>query len=79
MIYSIINIEDLSLINFSEIVESNENTIRKSLDESQFGIKYRVEPSFISDGSVVPVQILNHDEAISLMDTDKWSEPYNEE
>jgi len=32
--YAIINIADLSNIDFSQVGETNENTIRKSVDES---------------------------------------------
>ena len=73
--YAIINIADLPNIDFSQVGETNENTIRKSLDESQFVIKWNTTPSFISDLSVVPVQILTHSEALTLMDTEAWSEP----
>jgi hypothetical protein len=73
--YAIINIADLSNIDFSQVGETNENTIRKSLDETQFIIKWNSEPSFINDGTVTPVKTLTHSEAIALMSTDAWSEP----
>ena len=73
--YAIINIADLSNIDFSQVGETSENTIRKSLDESQFVLKWNTTPSFIADLSVVPVQILTHSEALTLMDTEAWSEP----
>jgi len=72
--YAILSIGDLSNIDFSQIEESNENTIRKSLDELKFIIKYTSTPTFISDGSVVPLQTLTHEEALSLMATSEWSE-----
>jgi len=73
--YAIINIADLPNIDFSQVGETNENTIRKSLDESQFVIKWNTTPTFITDLSVIPVQILTHSEAIQLMATDAWSKP----
>ena len=79
-VYAIINIADLSLIDFSQIGEDNENTIRKSLDETKFLIKWfnEHEPTFITDGSVVPLQTLTHQEALALMATAEWSEPMPE-
>ena len=76
-VYAIINIADLGLINFSEIDETNATTIRKSIDELMFIIKWfnEQEPSFITNGSVVPTQILTHEQAIELMSTIEWSEP----
>jgi len=73
--YAIINIADLSNIDFAQVGETDENTIRKSLDETQFVIKYNAEPTFIADGTVTPLQTLTHAEALTLMATAEWSEP----
>ena len=43
--YAIINIADLVNIDFSQVGETDENTIRKSLDETQFVLKWNTEPS----------------------------------
>ena len=73
--YATINIADLPLIDFAQIGETKENTIRKSLDGTQFIIKYDLEPSFITDGSIVPLQVMNHAHAITLMGASEWSAP----
>jgi len=73
--YAIINIADLPLIDFSQIGETDENTIRKSLDETQFVIKWNTEPTFVADGTVVPVETLTHEQALTLMASAEWSEP----
>ena len=73
--YAIINIADLSNIDFAQVGETDENTIRKSLDETQFVIKYNAEPTFIADGTVTPLQTLTHSEALTLMASAEWSEP----
>jgi len=79
-VYAIINIADLGLINFTEIDETNATTIRKSIDELLFVIKWfnEHEPTFIADGTVVPLQTLTHQEAATLMATPEWSEPIPE-
>ena len=77
--YAIINIADLANIDFSQIGETDENTIRKSLDDSQFVIKWNTEPSFITDGTVSPLQTLTHEQALTLMASAEWSEPIKEE
>ena len=73
--YATINIADLPLIDFSQIGETDENTIRKSLDESEFVIKWNAEPSFIADGTVAIIQAMTHDQALVLMASAEWSEP----
>jgi len=72
--YQIISIDDLSLIDFSQIDEDDEDTIRKSIDETQFVIKWHDEPTFIDDGSIVPIQTLTHEECLNLMRTVSWQE-----
>ena len=75
--YAVINITDLELIDFSQIEETSRDTIRKSLDNTQFVIKWQngYEPTFISDGTVIPVGTYDHHAILQLMATDKWSEP----
>jgi len=75
--YAVINIAELDLIDFSQIEQTSRNTIRKSLDNTQFVIKWQdgYEPTFIADGTVIPVGIYTHSEILELMATDKWSEP----
>ena len=73
--YATINIADLPLIDFSQIGETSENTIRKSLDKSEFVIKWNTEPRFITDGSVTPLEVMTHEQALVLMASAEWSEP----
>jgi len=73
--YATINIADLPLIDFAQIGETDENTIRKSLDGLQFVIKWNTEPSFIADGSVTPLEVMTHNQALALMASAEWSEP----
>lgn len=76
--YATINIADLPLIDFAQIGETDENTIRKSLDGLQFVIKWNTEPTFILDGSVAIIQVMTHDEALVLMASAEWSKPIDE-
>ena len=71
--YTILNISDLAKVDFTQVGETSENTVRKSIDETQFVIKYNTTPSFISDGTITPIQVLNHTEVLELMATDAWS------
>lgn len=75
--YAVINLTDISLIDFSQIGETSASTIRKSLDDTQFVIKWQdgYTPTFITDGSVVPVGTYDHHSILELMATSAWSEP----
>lgn len=74
--YAIISINDLSLIDFSQVGETSSRTIRLNLDESQFVIKWEIgqEPTFIENGKVKPLQVLTHSECVELMSTSEWSQ-----
>ena len=73
--YAVINIKDLPSIDFAQVGETSANTIRKSIDESQFVIKYNTIPTFITDGTITPIETLTHLEAVALGRSAAWSEP----
>ena len=70
--YCVIDINDLSNIDFSQVFETSENTIKKSLDGSKFIIKFNNTPSFIPV-PVTPLQTLTHAECLDLVATAAWS------
>lgn len=74
--YAIININDLDNVDFTQIGETSSETIRKSLDETMFVIKWQTEPDFIKDDVVIPLQVLTHEECLELMNTPEWSKPF---
>ena len=72
--YAIVDIAtDLPNIDFSQIGETSSNTIRKSLDDLLFIIKWSTEPTFITNGTVVPSEIMTHEEALAEMATPEWT------
>ena len=72
--YAIIQTSDLANIDFSQIGETSADTLRYNLANTEFVIKWNTTPTFISDGTVVPVSELTHQEALALMATAAWSE-----
>lgn len=75
-VYATINKTDLPSVDFSQIGETDSSTIRESLDETQIVIKWSSEhePTFIADGTIVPLQTLTHEQTLTLMATTAWSE-----
>jgi len=72
--YNTINITDLSNIDFTQVKETSSETIRKSIDETQFTIKWETQPSFLTDETVVPLGTYTHEKCLELMATDFWQE-----
>ncbi len=73
--YAVIDSTDLLSIDFSQILENSSSTIRKSLDDTQFVIKWQdgYTPTFITDSSVVPVGTYDHHAILDLMATAEWT------
>jgi hypothetical protein len=76
-VYAIISTTDIDNVDFTQVPEENNESLRYSLDGTEFVIKWfdEHEPTFITDGTVVPLQTLTHEEALVLMATAEWSEP----
>lgn len=75
--YAVVNLTDVGLIDFTQIGETSTSTVRKSLDNTQFVIKWQdgYTPTFITDGTVVPVETYDHHAILELMATPAWSDP----
>ena len=71
--YNTINITDLNNIDFTQVQETSAETIRKSIDETQFTIKWETEPTFLTDSTVVPLGTYTHTQCLELMSTDFWT------
>jgi len=72
--YAIIDINDLLKVDFNQVGQTSADTVRKSLDNSKFVLKWEQTPTFITDGTIVPLELLSHAECLDLMNTPEWSE-----
>lgn len=75
--YITISISQLDNLDFSQIVETSKDTIRKSIDGTEFTAKWiGAMPDTISS---IPESdrsaIMTHAEALELMSTAEWSDP----
>ena len=78
--YVVINLSDTNLVLFSQVNQSSAQSMRRNLANTQGLLSYSVTPSFITNGSIVPVgDIMNQTEALELLATSAWSEPMPEE
>jgi hypothetical protein len=76
--YAIIDINDLLKVDFTQVGQTSSDTVRKSLDNSKFVLKWEQTPTFITDGTIVPLELLSHTECLDLMNTPEWSESIEE-
>jgi hypothetical protein len=67
--YVIINADEVSSVDFSQVEETSENTLRYSVDGSQTFVKFEGDtPSFL-DGKTQ----YSHSEILSILATDEWT------
>jgi hypothetical protein len=73
--YIIFNISEIHKINFSEILETSADTLRKSVDDNSSFIKWEGEdPSFIELLSTKSGPY-THSEILNILSTSEWTEP----
>ena len=78
--YIVIDLSLTDSVLFSQVNQSSAQSMRRNLANTQGLLSYSVTPSFISDGSVVPVgSVMNQTEALALLATSARSEPMPEE
>jgi len=77
--YIVIDIDtQTASVDFSQINTTSAQTMTRNLANTEAMLSYEVEPSFITNGRLVPIQTLNHEEALALLATPAWSEPIPE-
>ena len=77
--YIIINISEIALVDFNQVMETSEETIRLSVDGLQAVLKWKGdEPAFVSKLSSYEGPH-THQEILAIMSTPEWVEPIDEE
>jgi len=73
--YSTALTSDIGSVDFSQVMETSAGTVRKSIDETQFVLKWYTPntPTFISDESVELTWSGSHADCLTLMATEAWS------
>ena len=71
--YLIFNMSEIGTINFSSVLETSVDTIRKSVDETQTFVKWDGStPSFVSSLSTSQGPY-THTEILSVLSTETWT------
>ncbi len=71
--YIIFNVSELDKIDFNQVLETSEETVRKSVDNSKTFVKWSGEqPSFMStlENTEGPY---THEEILEILSTEEWT------
>ena len=73
--YAFANTSDIGSVDFTQVMETSANTVRKSVDESQFILKWYTanEPTFITNGSVTLDWSGTHAECLNRLTSSFWA------
>ncbi len=73
--YIIINITEIGLVDFNEVLETSQSTLRISVDGTQTVLKWEgSEPSFVANLSSYDGPY-THSEILTIMATAAWTDP----
>ena len=73
--YIICDLNDSDSVIFSQVNQSSAQTARRNLPNTKFLLSYSVTPSFITNGSLVPLQgPMSQSECLEIMSSSEWSE-----
>ena len=73
--YIIIEVSEIALVDFNQVMETSEKTLRLSIDGLKTVVKWEgVEPLFVSTLSSYEGPY-THEEILVIMDTSEWSDP----
>ena len=70
--YVIINSDEVSSVDFSQVAETSAETVRYSLDGSKTFVKFDTDttPSFLEGKTQY-----SHSEILTILTTDEWTDP----
>lgn len=72
--FMIFNVSELSNINFNEVLETSQDTVRKSIDQTKTFVKW--------DGEIIPTSVdslitkegpYNYEEILNILSTEEWT------
>ena len=73
--YLIFNVNELPLVNFSEVLETDVDTVRKSIDQTKTFVKWNGDaPSFVNNMTTKEGPY-THTEILTILATPEWTDP----
>jgi hypothetical protein len=76
--YVILDCSELPSVNFSEVMETSADTVRKSVDESKTFVKYEgTQPASVA-ALTTKSQEYTHEEILEILSTSEWTAPLTE-
>jgi hypothetical protein len=76
--YLIFSVTELSKVDFNQVGETSEETVRKSVDQTKTFVKWEgQDPTFISELQDTQGPY-THEEILNILSTEEWTSPMEE-
>ena len=76
--YVIFDCSELPSVNFSEVMETSADTVRKSVDQTKTFVKYEgAQPASVA-ALTTKSQEYTHEEILAILATSEWTAPLTE-
>ena len=73
--YMIFNVNELSTIDFNEVMETSIDTVRKSVDENYTFVKYEGDEPPTVAALTTKTGSYTHSEILTILATSEWTNP----
>ena len=76
--YMVFNVTELDQIDFSTVLETSAQTVRKSVDETKSFVKWENEMPACVSGLTTKEGPYNHSEILAILSGEEWTAPMDE-
>ena len=73
--FVIFNVTELNKIDFNQVLETDINTVRKSVDETKTFVKYDLPTPSSVTNLTTKSQEYTYDEFLTIINTPEWTSP----
>lgn len=71
--YIEIDLNDTSKVDYSQVNTTSSQTMRRNIANTRGIVSYNVEPSFITNGTLTPIQVMDHAQCLALLADSDWT------
>jgi hypothetical protein len=73
--YTIFSVSELNSIDFTQVLETSAETVRKSVDESKTFVKWDGDIPSTVQNLTTKDRLYTHDEILEVLSTEEWNSP----
>jgi hypothetical protein len=76
--YVIFNVSELDLIDFTQVLETSAETVRRSVDGTKTFVKWEGSVAACVESLITKGEYLTYEEILAIMNTEEWTTPMDE-